>query len=539
MAESSNSSISPSLKGTIIFAAAGLAVFVGVLSIVLYLAVARVSGEPFIASLVASGASLLSILAFGFWLSNKIAASIQKTILTAKSLERGTLTTVQMESGSSETDELLDSLKRISSQVQRTATQIDDIANGNLSLVVRPTSTNDRIGNSMQKLISKISGSITAEKSYISLKVSLKRLAESTQSVRRGDLTGEINQHFDETREIIITLNVLSNELRDIIKDVRSVTSETKDSAIVLQKNLDQFASEGEIRTIQMLSASSAIEQTPELAKKISKELVEASMTTILSLEQTNANRQVIEQTASTANQLGQQVKEATKRVKKLGERSQEMAKVAAAVEDLKQRTNLIALNSSIQATTSGDNNHGFMVVAEEIEKLARRAEFASRQTSALSKSIETEVNEVQSVLETAARDANGIARLAQHSSNAIRETEEQMSELSGRHERLGIYSDKLGQTSQDSFTIFSEKLVQMQSDIAELNTSAKQSASIARNMETLAATVANFKIGKLENLPDVNMEDADIDMTQTDYQENSLLDVTPTDYQENSVLVS
>jgi methyl-accepting chemotaxis protein len=539
MAESSNSSISPSLKGTIIFAAAGLAVFIGVLSIVLYLAVTRVSGDPFTAAIVASGASIVSIMGFGFWLSNKITTSIQKTILTAKSLERGTLTTVQMESGSSETDELLDSLKRISNQVQRTATQIDDIANGNLSLVVRPTSTNDRIGNSMQKLISKISGSFAAEKSFVSLKISLKRLAESTQSVRRGDLTGEINQHFDETREIIITLNVLSNELRDIIKDVRSVTSETKDSAVVLQKNLDQFASEGEIRTIQMLTASSAIEQTPELAKKISKELVDASTTTILSLEQTNANRQIIEQTASTANELGQQVKEATKRVKKLGERSQEMAKVAAAVEDLKQRTNLIALNSSIQATTSGDNNHGFMVVAEEIEKLARRAEFASKQTSALSKSIETEVNEVQSVLETATRDANGIARLALHSSNAIRETEEQMSELSGRHERLGIYSDKLGQTSQESFTIFTEKLVQMQSDIAELNNSAKQSASIAKNMETLAATVANFKIGKLENIPEANANVVDENMIENEYEENSLLDVTQTDYQENSVLIS
>ncbi len=515
MAESPNNSILSSLKGTIIFATAGLAVLVSLLSIVSYLAVSKLLGEPVYAAIFSSVITLACISAFGAWLSKKISDPIQKAILTAKSLERGSLATLQRESGASETNELLESLQRVSNQIQRTAIQMDEISSGNLNITIRPSSTTDRVGNSLQKLVTKITDSIKAEKDYAILRTSLKKLSETTLPLRRGDLSGELSQTSDDTKDLLVTLNLVANELRDIIKDVRSITSETKNSAIEIKNRVEQFANIGETRTKELILTSNSMKLLPDLVNKISTEISKVSTTTILSLEQSQTCRGLIEQTGSLTNQLRQQVKETTSRVKKLSDRSQEMEKVAKLVEDLMQRTNLIALNASIQATALGENNHGFLVVAEEVEKLANRANNANKQISSLSKSIQTEVNEVQTILESASREANGISRLTLQSGSVIQEIETQISSFADTHEKLAIYSENSGQASQESFLSFSEKLFQMQSDINELHNSSKQSAQIARNMETLASTVSNFKIGNLENNNNV--------ANQAEYQENLL----------------
>jgi methyl-accepting chemotaxis protein len=500
MAESPKTSVFSSLRGTIIVATAGLAVFVSLLGIVLYIVVSRVLNEPLYAAIFCSVLSLACISAFGVWLSKKISEPIEKAVLTAKSLERGSLATLRKESGASETNELLDSLQRVSNQIQRTANQMDEISNGNLNIAIRPNSTTDRIGNSLQKLVTKISDSIKAEKDYAVLRMSLKKVSENTLLLRRGDLSGEINQTADDSRDLLITLNSIANDLRDIVKDVRSVTSETKNSAISIQKNVDQFALEGEKRTKEMILASTSMKLLPDTVRKISTEISKVSTTTVLSLEQSNTCKDLIDQTSNLTNQLRQQVKETTIRIKKLSDRSQELEKVSKLVEDLMQRTNLIALNASIQSTTRDENNHGFLVIAEEVEKLAGRANNAHKQISTLSKSIQTEVNEVQNILESASREATGISRLSMQSGSIIHDIEIQISSFAEVHEKLGRYSEDSGQSSQEAYLSLSEKLFQMQAEFADLYDSSKQSAQIARNMETLASTVSNFKIRELDN---------------------------------------
>jgi methyl-accepting chemotaxis protein len=495
MTESSNTSLFSSLKGTVLIATSGLAVFIGVFIPVAYLALEAIVQSPVYAIALTSVVSLASVAAFGFWLSNRVSEPLTKAILTAKTLERGSMATLPKDSGSSEVDELLSTLQRISIQIQKVASSVDDVANGNTGNLSRLNSTNDRVTNSLQKLVAKVSGAYKSEKDHLKLRESLRRVSDSTLTVKRGDFTHGITQTMDESKDLVSTINILVNELRDLVKDVRVVTSETKSSALAIQNKVEVYSQMSESKTKEITWATNSLKQLPEIVQKISEDLSKAGTTSVISLEQTQNSLQTTHQSAALITQLRQQVSESMSRLYKLNEQAQEIHKVANSMEDLANRTNLVALNASIQATSSGEHNHSFLVVAEEVEKLANRANNASKQVSSLNKAFQIEVAEFETSLGSVSREMSSVSRLAYQSGVSLQELEKQVAEISGIHEKLASYTENQAQSSEEVFSVFSDIVTQLQIGTDELADSAKQASQIAKSMDMLGMTVSGFKL--------------------------------------------
>jgi methyl-accepting chemotaxis protein len=522
MAESSNTSLFSSLKGTVLLATSGLALFIGVFIPVAYLALEAIVESPVSAIALTSVVSLMSVGAFGWWLSNRVAEPLYKAVLTAKTLERGSMATLPKDSGASEIDELLLTLQRISIQIQKVAGSIDDVANGNINNSSRLNSTNDRITNSLQKLVAKVSGAYKSEKDHIKLRESLRRVSDSTLTVRRGDFTHGVTQTIDESKDLVTTINILVNELRDLVKDVRIVTSETKSSALAIQSKVEVYSQMSESKTKEITWATNSLKQLPEIVQRISQDLSKAGTTSVISLEQTQNSLQTTQQSAAMVTQLRQQVSESMSRLYKLNEQAQEIHKVANSMEDLANRTNLVALNASIQATSSGEHNHSFLVVAEEVEKLANRANNASKQVSSLNKAFQIEVAEFETSLGSVSREMSSVSRLTYQSGVSLEELEKQIAEIAGVHEKLAAYTENQAQSSEEVFTVFSDIVTQLQIGKEELSGSAKQAAQIAKSMDMLGMTVSGFKLpNTVESMkipaPTENLT------APTDYQENFL----------------
>jgi twitching motility protein PilJ len=520
MAESLNNSLFSSLKGTVLIATSGLALFIGVFIPVAYLALSTIVESSTSAIGLTSLISLMSVLAFGFWLSNRVAEPLNKAVLTAKTLERGSMATLPKDSGASEVDELLSTLQRISIQIQKVAGSIDEVASGNINNPSRLNSTNDRITNSLQKLVAKVVGAYKSEKDYHKLRESLRRISDSTLNVRRGDFTLGVTQTMDESKDLVTTINILINELRDLVKDVRIITSETKNSALAIQNKVDVYTQMSESKTKEISWATGSLKLLPEIVQKISVDVSKAGMISVISLEQTQNSLRTTQQSASLVTQLRQQVSESTSRLYKLSEQAQEIHKVANSMEDLANRTNLVALNASIQATASSEHDHSFLVVAEEVEKLANRANNASKQVSSLNKAFQIEVAEFETSLGVVSREMSSVSRLTYQSGVSLEELEKQVSEIASVHEKLASYTENQAQSSDEVFTVFSDVIAQLQIGTDELCSSAKQAAQIAKSMDMLGMTVSGFKLpNSVESLkapaPIENL------VVPTDYQEN------------------
>lgn len=121
---------------------------------------------------------------------------------------------------------------------------------------------------------------------------------------------------------------------------------------------------------------------------------------------------------------------ETTRRIKRLGEASQEIGEVVRLIDEISDRVTILALNASIQAAAAGEAGRGFAVVAEEVQRLAERSTNATRQIENMVKSIQGEINEAMIGVEEATREVVDGSQLAQSAGERITDLNQAIGDL-------------------------------------------------------------------------------------------------------------
>src|SRR5262249_24744962 len=99
-------------------------------------------------------------------------------------------------------------------------------------------------------------------------------------------------------------------------------------------------------------------------------------------------------------NEIREHIQETAKRIKRLGESSQEIGEIVELITDITEQTNVLALNAVIQAASAGEAGRGFSVVAEEVQRLADRSAEAAKQIGALIRTIQTDTQDAVTAME-------------------------------------------------------------------------------------------------------------------------------------------
>ncbi len=392
MARKSGNSLFSSLRGKIWISTSVLAFFICTFGLISYLVVSLLINDAFYGVFIPFLFLAFTVMIFGWWLSNEVVNPIENVTLLAKSLERSTSTSIPRSSGSTETDQLLETIQRNNQQIQKIVTLMEKVANGNLD--VAPLQGSDRLSASFQKLLAKVSESIHAKEELDSLKSAINTLKMEVSSVRSGNLDVEIRSESAQTRELSETFRYLIESLARII-DVVQKSSANADNAVKnVETEINSLIQRDEVRVQEMSQASIALKQVPNLINKITEDLMGSAKSARNSIEKARHGNEVAGQNSSSVSNLRKQVREDVKRIQSLNERSHDIERVAKTVEDLANRTNMIALNASIQATELGEDGHGFVFVAEEVERLATRANDTNKQISTLNKTILAEISE-------------------------------------------------------------------------------------------------------------------------------------------------
>ena len=118
-------------------------------------------------------------------------------------------------------------------------------------------------------------------------------------------------------------------------------------------------------------------------------------------------------------------IQDTSKRIKRLGESSQEIGDIVELINDIAEQTNILALNASIQASMAGEAGRGFAVVADEVQRLAERSANATKQIEVLVRTIQSDTNEAVVSMERSTTDVVGGALLAENAGAALEEIEQ------------------------------------------------------------------------------------------------------------------
>jgi twitching motility protein PilJ len=121
---------------------------------------------------------------------------------------------------------------------------------------------------------------------------------------------------------------------------------------------------------------------------------------------------------------IREHIQETSKRIKRLGESSQEIGDIVALINDISDQTNILALNAAIQASSAGEAGRGFAVVADEVQRLAERSGNATKRIEVLVKTIQADTNEAIISMEKSTTEVVNGAQLAETAGEALEEIE-------------------------------------------------------------------------------------------------------------------
>jgi twitching motility protein PilJ len=495
MARYTPNSLLNSLKGKIWVATSALAFFICTFGLISYLIVSFIVNDTFYAVFIPFLFLALTVMLFGWWLSNEIVNPIEKVSLLAKSLERSASTSLPKTSGSTETDELLEALHRNSQQIQKLVGLMDEVTAGNTDIQLTSIQNSDRLTAAFQKLLAKVSDSIDARARLEKLQTAVGQLSEEIARIRKFNLDAEITADAKETKDISETLKFLTDQLGELVGLVRSGSGQMKTSTADVGKSLQALIQQNEFKIQEMNQAAFTLKEIPRSVQKISENFSGAVRSANKSLEKARQGTETAQENVNSAALLRKQLQEAVSRLGRLNERALEIGKIAKTVGDLAHRTNTIALNASIQAGELGEKGRGFSVVAEEIERLAARAGNTNKQISSLSKAMTADIGEVERNLKATVGEAANLSKFAVETGNSLGELEKHISQIFSLQDQLTADSSVQTAETEKAFQIFLGSIAETEMSVESLKQSEKAIAAMSGTLGNLLLAVNDFKL--------------------------------------------
>ena len=256
------------------------------------------------------------------------------------------------------------------------------------------------------------------------------RLLDELADLADGDLTTTATVTEDFTGAIADSINFTIDQLRILVSQINDTALRVSRAAEETQSTALHLAEASEHQAQEIAGASAAVNEMAVTIDQVSTNAAESATVAERSVKIANRGAEVVQNTINGMDMIREQIQDTAKRIKRLGESSQEIGDIVSLINDIADQTNILALNAAIQASMAGDAGRGFAVVADEVQRLAERSSAATKQIEALVKTIQSDTNEaVISMEQTTAEVVRG-ARLAQDAGMALEEIEKVSQEL-------------------------------------------------------------------------------------------------------------
>lgn len=321
------------------------------------------------------------------------------------------------------------------------------------------------------------------------------RLLDEMGSLAEGDLTVKATVTEDMTGAIADSINFAVEQLRSLVQTITDTSVQVASSAQETQATAMHLAEAAEHQAQEINSASDRINEMAASINQVSRNSAESADVAQRSVQIATKGAGVVRETIAGMDSIRDQIQETSKRIKRLGESSQEIGSIVELINDISEQTNILALNAAIQAASAGEAGRGFAVVADEVQRLAERASNATKRIETLVQTIQSDTNEAVSSMEQTTSEVVAGARLAEDAGTALGEIESVSSNLASLIEGISSAS----QQQSAAATNITATMNTIQSITAQTSQGANQTAESIGNLAQLAAdlrrSVADFKL--------------------------------------------
>ena len=321
------------------------------------------------------------------------------------------------------------------------------------------------------------------------------RLLDEMGDLADGDLTVSATVTENITGAIADSVNFTIDELRNLVTQINTTTLQVASAAQETQATALHLTDASDHQAQQITEVSTAITDMAGSIEQVSQNASQSSDVATQSVNLAAQGNEAVKKAISGMDTIREQIQETSKRMKRLGESSQQIGDIVELINDIEEQTNILSLNAAIQAAMAGEAGHGFAVVADEVQRLAERSGSATKQIDALVKTIQSDTNEAISSMERSTTEVVTGAKLSQDAGASLEQIEavsHRLADLINNISDAAKQQASAAGSSSDNMNVIQEIAMQT-------STGANESAdSIGRLLELtneLRTSVSGFKL--------------------------------------------
>lgn len=458
---------------------------------IVFVAASMLTAETWIPVLVTIAISTITTIGFAWWISSDVLRPLDKLNLLAKSIERSPGMSVPKTTGAVETDDLLHTISRASRQLTNFVDIMDAVTAGNTQVVLDPLEHSDRLSESFQKLVAKVTDSIDAKAELNDLQKAVNQISNELSGLQRGENV-RVKNDFEATKTITDALRFLLERHAETSHIVGSSTAELKTLAAEGKSRISAVIEKDAARGRLFKKLVSAISETNAETER-SMHDVTASLAMVADLlNEIRKNPVLHEENAKSQSAVKKQFEAAIHKLRDVGEQSLAITHVAKSVQDLARRSNMIALNTSIQA--NGENTAGLSNLTHEITSLSERAEKANKAIAGISDSVVRDVNEANASIQWVTNEVSNIISRTVRSEELIDHISAALSQLAELPARIDLEAAERSVQAERGIQILEDCGARGDDVSTELKTCEMNLTLIQEPLELIRETISTRK---------------------------------------------
>src|SRR6266581_8608378 len=327
------------------------------------------------------------------------------------------------------------------------------------------------------------------------LQAQIEKLLQEVSAVGDGDLRVQAEVTPDTLGVLADSFNYMIEELAKVVGRVQATAVQVSNATRRILDRSVELSQASETQVAQISHTTEAVEALAIFIQNVARNAQSSADAAQDALHNANSGQQAVRQTIEGMMLIRENVQETAKKIKRLGERSNEIGEIVRIIEDIADQTNLLALNAATQSAMAGEHGRGFAVVADEIRLLAERSTESTKRIATLVKSIQGDTYEAVVAMEDSTQEVVKGSQLADEAGRSL-------NSIYSAVDRQAQMIESIARAANEQTTV-SEAVAVAMGQISEItrqtNIGTQEAAGsvsyLAELSEQLRASVSTFRL--------------------------------------------